>query len=152
MVKTIELDEIQWGTSPFRSKAYVSLGMVTSPLPPYWFGSTAVMTSSSQPIRWFIQFDISTPLFAFLHHSCVLLFYDHAITILTILTTHIFSYLSLTLPSLSLDSHSFDYPFLSRPCSFLLSLSHFLCNHSIFTNNISLSELLSIMDTLVYIV
>ena len=44
-----------------------------------------------------------------LHHSCVLLFYDHAITTLTILMTHMFSYLSLTLPGLSLDLHSFNY-------------------------------------------
>ena len=40
-----------------------------------------------------------------LHHSCVLLFYDHVIMILMILMTHMFSYLSLTLPGLSLDPH-----------------------------------------------
>ena len=39
-----ELDEIQWGMFPFQSKAYVSLGMVTLQSPPYWSGSTAIMT------------------------------------------------------------------------------------------------------------
>ena len=77
-----------------------------------------------------------------LHHSCVLLFYDHAITILTILMTHTFSYLSLTLPSLSLDPHSFNYSSLSRLCSLLLSPPHSLCNHSIFTYDVLSSELL----------
>ena len=65
-----------------------------------------------------------------LHHPCVLLFYDHDIMTLTILMTHTFSYLSLTLPGLSLDPHSFDYSFLSRLCYLLtqpdpLSLSSF---------------------------
>ena len=92
------------------------------------------------------------PSFAFLHHSCVLLFYDHAITIITTLITHTISYLSLTLPSLSLDPHSFDYSFLPCLCSRLLSLPHFLCNYSIFTYNVLSSELLSVMATLVYIV
>ena len=87
-----------------------------------------------------------------LYHSCVLLFYDYAITILMILTTHIFPYLSLTLPSLSLDLHSFDYSFLSHPCPFLLSLPHSLCNCSIFTYNVLSLELHSVMATLVYIV
>ena len=77
----------------------------------------------------------------FLHHACALLFYDHAIIILTIFTTHMFPYLSLTLPSLSLDLHSFDYSFLSHLCSFMLSLPHFLCNHSIFTYDGISSEL-----------
>ena len=77
-----------------------------------------------------------------LHHSCVLLFYDHAITILTILMTHMFSYLSLTLPGLSLDPHSFDYSSLSRLCSLLLSLPHSLCNRSIFTCDVLSLELL----------
>ena len=80
--------------------------------------------------------------FPFLCHSCVLLFYDHAITILTILMTHAFSYLSLTLPGLSLDLHSFDYSSLSRLCSLLLSPPHSLCNHSIFTYDVLSSELL----------
>ena len=92
------------------------------------------------------------PSFAFLHHSCVLLFYDYAITILTILMTHMFSYLSLALPGLNLDLHSFDYSFLSCLCPFLLSLPHSLCNHSIFTYDVLSSELLSVMATLVYIV
>ena len=76
------------------------------------------------------------------HHlpSCIILaswlFYDHVITILTILTTHIFSYLSPTLPGLSLDLHSFDYSFLSCLCPFLLSLPHFPRNHSIFTYDV----------------
>ena len=87
-----------------------------------------------------------------LHHPYVLLFYNHTIMILTILTTHTFSYLSPTLPSLSLDLHSFDYSFLSHLCSFLLSLPHSLCNHSIFTYNVLSLELLSVMATLVYIV
>ena len=65
-----------------------------------------------------------------LHHACVLLFYDHAITIFMILMTHAFSYLSLALPGLSLDPHSFDCSFLSRLCYLLtqpnpLSLSSF---------------------------
>ena len=76
-----------------------------------------------------------------LHHSCVLLFYDHAITTLTILMTHTFSYLSLTLPGLSLDPHSFNYSSLSRLCSLLLSPPHSLCNHSIFIYDVLSSEL-----------
>ena len=65
-----------------------------------------------------------------LHHPRVLLFYDHDITILMILMTHTFSYLSLTLPGLSLDPHSFDYSLISRLCYLLtqpdpLSLSSF---------------------------
>ena len=78
----------------------------------------------------------------FLHHSCVLLFYDHDITILTILMTHTFSYLSLTLPGLSLDPHSFDYSSLSCLCSLLLSPPHSICNCFIFTYNVLSSELL----------
>ena len=78
----------------------------------------------------------------FLHQVCVLLFYDQAITILMILMTHTFSYLSLTLSGLSPDLHSFDYSFFSRLCSFLLSPPHSLCNHSIFTYNVLSSELL----------
>ena len=78
----------------------------------------------------------------FLCHSCVLLFYDHTITILMILMTHAFSYLSLTLPGLSLDLHSFDYSSLSRLCSLLLSPPHSLCNRSIFTYDVLSSELL----------
>ena len=77
-----------------------------------------------------------------LHHSCVLFFYDHTITILTILMTHTFSYLSLTLPGLSLDPHSFDYSSLSHLCSLLLSPPHSLCNHSIFTYDVLSLELL----------
>ena len=87
-----------------------------------------------------------------LYHYCVLLFYDHTIMILMILTTHTFSHLSLTLPSLSLDLHSFDYSFLSHLCPLLLSPPHSLCNHSIFTYDVLSSELLSVMATLVYIV
>ena len=65
-----------------------------------------------------------------LHHPCVLLFYDHDITTFTILMTHMFPYLSLTLPGLSLDPHSFDYSPISRLCYLLtqpdpLSLSSF---------------------------
>ena len=78
----------------------------------------------------------------FLHHSCVLLFHNHAITTLTILMTHMFSYLSLTLPGLSLDPHSFDYSSLSHLCSLLLSPPHSLCNCSIFTYDVLSSELL----------
>ena len=77
-----------------------------------------------------------------LHHSCVLLFYDHAIMTLTILMTHTFSYLSLALPGLSLDPHSFNYSSLSRLCSILLSPPHSLCNRSIFTDDVLSSELL----------
>ena len=76
-----------------------------------------------------------------LHHSCVLLFYDHTITIFMIPMTHIFSYLPPTLPSLSLDLHSFDYLFLSCLCLFLLSPPHSLCNHSIFTYDVLSLEL-----------
>ena len=61
-----------------------------------------------------------------------------------ILTTHMLSYLSLTLPSLSLDLHSFDYSFLSHFCPFLLSLLHSLCHHSIFTYDVLSLELLSV--------
>ena len=87
-----------------------------------------------------------------LHYSCILLFYDHTIMTLTILTTHIFSYLSPTLPGLILDLHSFDYSFLSRFCPLLLSPPHSLCHHSIFTYDVLSSELSSVMATLVYIV
>ena len=87
-----------------------------------------------------------------LHYSCVLLFYDHAITILMILTTHTISYLSLTLPSLNLDLHSFDYSSLSHLCPFLFSPPHSLCICSIFTYDVLSSELPSVMATLVYIV
>ena len=90
--------------------------------------------------------------FIILHHSLILLFYDHNIMTLTILTTHTISYLSPTLPGLSLDSHSFYYSFLSCLCSFLLSPPHSLCNHSIFTYDVSPSELFSVIATLVYIV
>ena len=90
---------------------------------PHWTGLMAIMT----PIIFVIMARTVTHhlhtsarhYLLSLHHSCVLLFYDHAITILTILTTHIFSYLSLTLPGLSLDLHSFDYSFLSRLCPLL---------------------------------
>ena len=91
-------------------------------------------------------------LFTFLHYSYILLFYDHAIMILMILMTHMFSYLSLTLPGLNLDLHSFDYPFLSCLCPFLFSPPHSLCNCSIFTYDVLSLELLSVMATLVYIV
>ena len=87
-----------------------------------------------------------------LHYSCILLFYDHAITILTILMTHTFSYLSLTLPGLSLDLHSFDCSSLSRLCPLLFSPPHSLCICSIFTYDVLSSELPSVMATLVYIV
>ena len=65
-----------------------------------------------------------------LHHPRVLLLYDHDIMTFTILMTHTLSYHSLTLPGLSLDSHSFDYSSLSRLCYLLtqpdpLSLSSF---------------------------
>ena len=96
-------------------------------LQPSWLRSPL----SSWSVWWFILTDISMPSFALLRYSCILLFYDHTIMILTILMTHIFSYLSLTLSSLSLDSHSFDYSFLSCLCSFLFSPPHFLCNNSI---------------------
>ena len=87
-----------------------------------------------------------------LRHACVLLFYDHAITIFTILMTHMISYLSLTLPGLSLNPHSFDCSFLSclcylhsaRPTLFVIILSlpkmRYLQSYS------------SVMATLVYIV
>ena len=90
--------------------------------------------------------------FAFLHYSCILLFYDHTITILMILITHTFSYLYLTPPSLSLDLHSFDYSFLSRLCPLLLSSPHSLCICSIFTYDVLSLELPSVTATLVYIV
>ena len=78
----------------------------------------------------------------FVHHSCVLLFYDHDIMTLTILMTHTFSYLSLTLPGLSLEPHSFDYSSLSHLCSLLLSPPHSLCNRSIFAYDVLSLELL----------
>ena len=86
-----------------------------------------------------------------LYYSCVLLFYDYAIMTLMILMTHMFSCLSPTLPSLSLDLHSFGYLFLSRLCPLLLSLPHSLCNRSIFTYDVLSLELSSVMATLVYI-
>ena len=86
------------------------------------------------------------------HYACVLLFYDHTIMILTILMTHISSYLSPTLPGLSLDLHLFNYSFLSRFCPLLLSPPHSLCHHSIFTYDVLSLELPSVMATLVYIV
>ena len=46
-VKATVLDEIQWGTFPFQSEAYVSLGTVTLQFPPYWFGSMANMTTTT---------------------------------------------------------------------------------------------------------
>ena len=122
---------------------------------PHWSGLTAIMT--------LIAFVITTRTVTHqvhasachyspsLHHSCVLLFYDHAIMILTTLTTHILSYLSLTLPGLNLDPHSFNYSFLSRLCSFLFSPPHFLCNHSILTYDVLSLESRSAMATLVYI-
>ena len=42
--KLRQLDDIQWGMFPFQPEAYVSLGMVTLRLPPYWIGSTAIIT------------------------------------------------------------------------------------------------------------
>ena len=39
------LDEIQWGTFPFQPEAYVSLGTVILRFSPYWFRSTAIMTT-----------------------------------------------------------------------------------------------------------
>ena len=57
--------------------------------------------------------------FIILHHSLVLLFYDHNIMTLTILMTHTISYLSPTLPGLSLGLHSFNYSSLSHLCSLL---------------------------------
>ena len=97
---------------------------------PHWSGLTAIMT----PIAFVIaartvthQVHTSARHYSpSLCYSCVLLFYDHAITIFMTLATHILSYLSLTLPSLNLDSHSFDYSFLSHLCSFLFHLPHFL--------------------------
>ena len=50
-----------------------------------------------------------------LHHLCILLFYDHIILFM-ILMTHTFSQHSLTQPGPSLGSHSFDYSSLSRLC------------------------------------
>ena len=70
---------------------------------------------------------------------------------LMILMTHMFSYLSPTLPSLSLDLHSFGYLFLSCLCPLLLSSPHSLYNRSIFTYDVLSSELPSVMATLVYI-
>ena len=69
-----------------------------------------------------------------------------------ILMTHTFSFLSLTLPYLGLDLHSFDDSFLSCLCPLLLSPPHSLCNYSIFTYDMLPLELLSVMATLVYIV
>ena len=42
-----QLDEIQWGMFPFWPEAYVSLGTVMLRFPPYWFGSTAIMTTTT---------------------------------------------------------------------------------------------------------
>ena len=44
-IKTIELDEIQWGMFPFQSEAYVSLGTVTLRSFSHWSGSTVIMTT-----------------------------------------------------------------------------------------------------------
>ena len=67
-VKTTELDDIQWGTFPFWSKTYVSLGTVMWWFPSHWFGlrpSWLRSPLSSWPVWWFIMFDTSTPLFVF---------------------------------------------------------------------------------------
>ena len=149
------MDEIQWSTFPFWPEAYVSLGMVTLWLSPYWSGSTAIMTTTTfvtMACSMTHPFRHQHIIICLLYHSCDLLFYDHAIMTFMILMTHIFTYLSLILPGLSLDSHSFDYSFLSRLCSLLLRPPHFLCNRSIFTYDVSPLELFSDMATLVYIV
>ena len=88
----------------------------------------------------------------FLHHSCVLLFYDHAIMTLTILMTHTFSYLSLTLPGLSLDPHSFDYSSLSCLWSLLLSLPTLFVIVLFLPTMYYLRSYSSVRATLVYIV
>ena len=126
---------------------------------PHWPGSTAIMTTIILIITVHMmihliqhQHTIIHLLASFLYHSYVLLFYDYAIMILTIPMTHMFSYLSLTLPGLNLDLHSFDYPFLSCLCPILFSPPHSLCNCSIFTYDVLSLELLSVMATLVYIV
>ena len=87
-----------------------------------------------------------------LHHSCVLLFYDHAITILTILMTHMFSYLSLTLPGLSLDLHSFDYSSLSRLCPSYSARPTLFVIILFLPTMCYLLSYFSVMATLVYIV
>ena len=92
---------------PFQPETYVSLGTVTLQPPPHWSGSTAIMTMialviTAHMMTYHIQHQHAIILPS-LHYSCVLLFYDHAITILMILMTHMFSYLSLTLPGLNLD-------------------------------------------------
>ena len=115
-------------------------------LSPYWPGSTAFMTTiplcHHGPYNYSSCSTSAHHHLSSLHHSCVLLFYDHDITILTILMTHTFSYPSLTLPGLSLDPHSFDYSSFSRLCSPLLSPPHSLCNLSIFTYDVLSLELL----------
>ena len=45
-VKATVMDEIQWGMFPFQSEAYVPLGTVMLRFPPYWFRSTAIMTTT----------------------------------------------------------------------------------------------------------
>ena len=116
-VKTTELDEIQWGMFPFWPEAYASLGTVTLQSSPHRSRSTAIMTTiafviTARMMTYHLRHQHAIILLS-LHHSCVLLFCDHAITILMILMTHTFSYLSLTLPGLSLDLHSFDCSSLS---------------------------------------
>ena len=44
-VKTTVLDDIQWGMFPFRPEAYISLGTVMLRFPPYWIGTTAIVTT-----------------------------------------------------------------------------------------------------------
>ena len=154
-INTTELDEIQWGAFPLPIQSlciprnsHVIIPLSLDRIYGHHDYEHLHHHGPSDDSSYLITACHHSPS---LHHSCVLLFYDHAITILTVLMTHMFSYLSLTLPSLSLDLHSFDYSFLSCLCPFLLSSPHSLCNHSIFTYNVLSSELPSVMATLVYI-
>ena len=140
-----------------QSEAYVSLGTVTQHFP-----SSLVRTYGHHDYDHLrhhgLHSDSSrlTPAHhhsPLLHRASVLLFYDHAIRIFMILMTHMFSYLSLTLPSLSLDPHSFDYSSLSHAFVPLYSACPTLFVIFLFLPTMCyLRSYSSVMATLVYIV
>ena len=103
-----QLDEIQWGTFPFQSGAYVSLGTVMLWFPPYWSGSTAIMTTTISVIT-----------------ACImthLIWHQHAIICLLVSFLHL-----IILWSRHYDSDNSHDPYI------LLSFSHTARSESRFT-------------------
>ena len=150
-----QLDEIQWGTLPFQSEAYVSLGTVTLRFPPYWFRPTAIMTTIT-----FVITAWSMTHFIWHQHTiiCLLALF---LCLVVLWSPHYNSYNSHNPHILLSFSHTaqpesrltFIWLIISLTPLFLLTQPiHFLCNYSIFTYNVLPSELLSVMATLVYIV